>query len=139
MKIPLRISTRKLILSKPAIANIKSKAEKLEQIYDHIISCKVMVETPHRHKNHGSLFNVSIDISLPGAELAVKRETNEDVYVAIRDAFDVARRQLLNYNGKRKAKTSRSLAENIYETEIKDIEAIEEDRYYNNSYELDYI
>jgi len=66
-----------------------------------------MVETPHRHKNHGSLFNVSIDISIPGAELAVNKEGNEDIFVAIRDAFEAARRQIIQHFQKRKAKQPR--------------------------------
>ncbi len=63
-----------------------------------------MVEAPHKHKSQGSLYNVSIDISVPGADLAVKREANEDVYIAIRDAFDSARRQLLHYSRRKNKK-----------------------------------
>ena len=63
-----------------------------------------MVEAPHKHKSQGLLYNVSIDISVPGADLAVKREANQDVYVAIRDAFDSARRQLLHYSRRKNKK-----------------------------------
>jgi len=63
-----------------------------------------MVEAPHKHKSQGLLYNVSIDISVPGADLAVKKEANEDVYIAIRDAFDSARRQLLHYSRRRNKK-----------------------------------
>lgn len=144
MKIPLRISTRKLILSEPAIASIKSKAHKLEQISDQIISCRIMVERPHRSKHQGLLFNVSIDLSLPGAKLAVKRETNVDITVAIRDAFDAARRQLLSYCHKRNDKSTRTLAENIFAMERRELEIDEFDLYDefslsdNSAYELDY-
>lgn len=104
MKIPLQISTRKLSLSHAAVDIIKQKVQKLESFCDKIIACRVMVETPHRHKNHGSLYNVSIDISIPGAELAVTKEGHEDMYVAIRDAFEAASRQIIRYFKKRKAK-----------------------------------
>ena len=104
MKIPVQISTRKLSLSSIAMDVIKTKAKKLEKFYDKIIACRIMVEAPHRHKTQGLLYNVSIDISVPGAELAVKREAHEDVYVAIRDAFDSARRQLLHHRSRRKNK-----------------------------------
>ena len=136
MKVPLRISTRKLDLSQPALDSIKSKAEKLEQFYDKIIACRVVVERPHRHKNHGVLFHVSIDLSVPGAELAVKRESNEDVYIAIRDAFDVARRQLLAYNQKRKDKTNKSMLDNLYEPDLENMDYVEEDFYRDTVYEL---
>jgi len=138
MKIPLRVSTRKLTLSKSAQDSIKSKAKKLEQFYDKIIACRVVVEKPHRHKNHGVLFHVSIDISLPGTELAVKRESNEDLYVAIRDAFDVARRQLLNHSRKRKDKVNKSMLDKLHEPELENFELGEEERYGYTAYELDY-
>jgi ribosomal subunit interface protein len=89
-------------LSKSATHSIEQKAAKLEQFYDHIIGCRVMVETPHRHKNQGSMFNVRIDLTVPGGELIVKREPNQDVYVAIRDAFDAAQRQLKSYAHRRR-------------------------------------
>ena len=104
MKIPVQISTRKLSLSSIAMDVIKTKAKKLEKFYDKIIACRIMVEAPHRNKTQGLLYNVSIDISVPGAELAVKREAHEDVYVAIRDAFDTARRQLLHHSRRKNKK-----------------------------------
>ena len=111
MKNRLQISTRKTSLSEVATQVIKKKAAKLEQFYDQIIACKVMVDTPHRHKNHGVEFAVSIDIAVPGREIVVKQERNEDVYVAIRDAFNSARRQLQDLNQKRKGKKPRELLE----------------------------
>lgn len=75
-----------------------------------------MVDTPHRHKIHGSQFNVSIDISIPGAELVVKKEAHEDIYVAIRDAFEAARRQIIQHFKKLKSKHPRQAkpAENTH-------------------------
>lgn len=35
-----------------------------------------------------------VDVTVPGGEIVVKREPNEDIYVSIRDAFDAAQRQL---------------------------------------------
>lgn len=102
MKIPLQISSRKVSLSETAAEAIRKKAEKLESFYDRIIACRVMVEAPHRHKHQGLLYNVRIDLTVPGAELVVKREAHEDIYVAIRDAFDAARRQLLGFARKQR-------------------------------------
>lgn len=107
MKVPLQISTRKISLSSVAINIIKFKVQKLESLCDKIIACRIMVETPHRHKNHGSLFNVSIAITIPGTELSVKKEGHEDIYVAIRDAFEAARRQIIQYFRKRLSKQSK--------------------------------
>jgi ribosomal subunit interface protein len=97
MKLPLQITTRNVSLSNAAEEAIREKASKLDTFYDHIMSCRVLVEVPHRHKHQGVAYNVRIDITVPGNELVVKREPNEDLYVAIRDSFDAARRQLQSF------------------------------------------
>ena len=102
MKLPLQITTRKVSLSRSAMESIKQKAAKLETFSQHIIGCRVIVDAPHRHKTHGKQFNVRLDITMPGTELVVKRESNEDLNVAIRDTFDAARRQILSFSRKRR-------------------------------------
>ena len=60
-----------------------------------MIGCHVTVDSPHRHHHQGAQFDVRIDIHLPGrAEVVVNRQHGEDVYLALRDAFDAARRKL---------------------------------------------
>jgi ribosomal subunit interface protein len=87
----------------PAIENaIREKAAKLEEFFDRITSARVVVETPHRQHRQGKLFHVRIDLRVPGREIVVSRDpiehhAYEDVYVAIRDAFDAAKRQLEDY------------------------------------------
>lgn len=105
MKLPLQITTRNLSLSEAAETTIREKAAKLETFCDHIMSCRVLVEVPHRHKHHGVFYNVRIDLTVPGNELVVKREPNEDLYVAIRDSFDAARRQLQAFSRRRRGET----------------------------------
>lgn len=102
MKLPLQITTRNVSLSEAAEATIREKSSKLETFYDHIMSCRVLVEVPHRHKHQGVAYNVRIDITVPGNEIIVKREPNEDLYVAIRDSFDAARRQLQSFAGRQR-------------------------------------
>ena len=57
----------------------------------------VRVEVPHRHHQQGKQYNVRIDIGVPGSEIVVNRDHAEDVYVALRDAFDAAKRRLEDY------------------------------------------
>lgn len=97
MKLALQITARDLPLTDAIDAAIRSKAQKLTHFFDRIISCRVVVHAPHRHHHKGKSYHVDIDIHVPGAELIVKREPHEDLYVAIRDAFDAARRQLQSY------------------------------------------
>ena len=77
--------------------HIRDKVQKLESFFEHIVSCRVVVEVPHKHKQQGKQFNVRIDLGVPGSEIVVNRDHHEDVYVALRDAFDAAKRQLEDY------------------------------------------
>lgn len=94
MKIPLQITFRNIPHSETIEANINEKAAKLDKVYDRIMSCRVVVEESQRRHHQGKLYSVRIDITVPGKELAVTREENEDAYVAVRDAFDAAARRL---------------------------------------------
>jgi ribosomal subunit interface protein len=102
MQVPLSISFRNVPPSPAIEADIREKAAKLEEFCDRITSARVVIETPHRQHRQGKLFHVRIDLRVPGRELVVSREpaahhAYEDVYVAIRDAFDGAKRQLEDY------------------------------------------
>ena len=71
----------------------------LESVYDRITGCHVVIAQPHRHKRDGRLYSVRINLVVPGGEIVVNRNhpldhAHEDVYVAMRDSFDAARRQL---------------------------------------------
>ncbi len=102
MKLPLQITWRDVPKSEALEADIRSKAEKLAQFSDHIMSCRVTVGASHRHHQQGNLYNLHIDIKVPGREIVVTREpsakqAHKDMYVSIRDAFNAARRQLQDY------------------------------------------
>ncbi|MDO8262745.1 MAG: ribosome-associated translation inhibitor RaiA [Gallionella sp.] len=97
MQIPLQITIRDVEHSEALETHIRDKAKKLDEFFDHIMSCRVVVELPHKHHNQGKQFNVRIDIGVPGSEIVVNRDHAEDVYVALRDAFDAAKRQVEDY------------------------------------------
>lgn len=105
MKLPLQITARNMSLSPAAEDTIREKASKLDTFCERIMGCRVIVEAPHRHHREGVLYNVCIDITVPGKEIVVKREANEDLYVAIRDAFDAARRQLQDFSRRQRGET----------------------------------
>jgi len=72
---------------------------KLIEVNARITSCRVAIELPNHHGRKGNLFHVGIDIHVPQHEVAVSRDHadnhgHEDVYVALRDAFDIAKRRL---------------------------------------------
>jgi len=98
MEIPLQITNRNIKLSDALESEIRKRADKLDKFYNRITRCKVVVESPPRHSHQGQRYNVQIVMTVPGAELVVKRNPHEDLYVAIRDSFDAARRQLEDYS-----------------------------------------
>jgi len=97
MKLPLQITVHNVSVSEAVRDDIRNKTVKLDHFSDNIIGCRVTVDSPHRHQHQGLLYNVRIDLTVPGAELVVKRQPNEDIYVAIRDAFDAAYQKLEDY------------------------------------------
>jgi ribosomal subunit interface protein len=97
MRIPLQITVRGIEHSEALETHIRDKVDKLEEFFDRIMSCRVVVEVPHKHHHQGKQFNVRIDIGVPGSEIVVNRDHAEDVYVALRDGFDAAKRQLEEY------------------------------------------
>ncbi len=99
MKLSVEITFRDMPASEALEAKIQEKAQKLLQVCDRIISCRVVVEANHKHQNKGNLYHVSIDLTVPGQEIVVSRDpsanqAHEDAYVAVRDAFNAARRQV---------------------------------------------
>lgn len=109
MQQPLQITFRDIPHSGSVEEVIREKAAKLDQYFEKIMSCRVTIESPHSHHHQGKLYHVTVDITVPGAELVASRSrdknhAHEDVYVAIRDAFDAATRQLKEYKGKLKNK-----------------------------------
>jgi ribosomal subunit interface protein len=94
MQVPLQITIRDLPRSEALEARIREKASKLEEFHERITSCRVTVEELRKHHHQGRHFQVSVDVRVPGKELVANRSHHEDVYVALRDAFDAAKRQL---------------------------------------------
>lgn len=101
MQETLRITFRNMESSEFVEARIREAVAKLEAIDERLTGCHVLVESRHRHHHKGNVFHVAVDLTRPGEEIAVTRDpeldhAHEDVYVAIRDAFDAAKRRLLS-------------------------------------------
>jgi cold shock CspA family protein/ribosome-associated translation inhibitor RaiA len=102
MQLPLQIAFRHMEHSDAIEALVREKAEKLDTFAEHIMSCRVVVQPAGKHHRHGNLYEVRLDIKLPHGEIAVTHEPGahteyKDITVALRDAFDSARRQLEDY------------------------------------------
>lgn len=97
MQRELQVTFKDIPPSAAVEQHIRERAAKLEQLYPHIIACHVTLELPHKHQRQGKLHNVRIDVRVPGNEIVVNRDQHEDIYVALRDAFDAVKRKLEEY------------------------------------------
>jgi cold shock CspA family protein/ribosome-associated translation inhibitor RaiA len=107
MQLPLQITFRHMAPSPALEARIRQRAEELDQFFDRITSCRVVVEPANRRHQQGNLFEVHIDLTVPGREIAIGRDSgtnhaHEDAHVAVRDAFDSAKRLLEDHARRRR-------------------------------------
>ncbi len=99
MPVPVQITFRDMEPSAAIEERIHARAAQLDRFDDRITHCHVVVQAPHRHHQHGAIYQVHVDLTVPGAHVVANRHpdanhSHEDVYVAVRDAFDAARRQV---------------------------------------------
>jgi cold shock CspA family protein len=88
-------------------ALVREKAANLDARLDHITGLRVVVEQASKRHQNGNLYQVRIDISVPGAEIAVGSKPtshtgHKDLRVALHDAFDTARRRLEDHLRRRR-------------------------------------
>lgn len=99
MEMQVEIAFRGMTSSPAVESFIRTWVAKLEAVYDRIERCDVVVEAPHLRHRQGNQYRVRVTMSVPGGQLVVSRdpgpdESHQDVYVAVRDTFHAARRQL---------------------------------------------
>jgi len=109
MPIPLEITVHNMDPSSAVETAVREKADKLERFNEKIMGCQVRIDAPHKHHNKGKLYHVSVEIQIPGGHIVVSRDpgqnhAHEDLYVAIRDAFRAAGRQLQDHTRVRRGK-----------------------------------
>jgi ribosome-associated translation inhibitor RaiA len=101
MQSPLTVTFLGVSHSESLEAEIRKRVSKLDAACRDIISCHVVLDLPHRHHEKGNPFSVRIAVTTRGDDVAVKREgTRDELRVAIRDAFDVVERRLLDHDAK---------------------------------------
>ena len=110
MRLPLQITYRDMLPSEAVDRCIRARAERLDQFCDRLMSCRGVVESRHHRHRHGALYHIRIDLTAPGDEIVVSREpamhrSHEDIYVAVRDAFDAVRRRLEDYARRHRRQT----------------------------------
>jgi len=109
----LQVTIKDIPRSEAVKSHIKQRALKLDHYCKRIQSCRVVVCLSQKHKHQGKLFRVHIDLHVPGKDLVVNHKWNEDLYVAIRDAFNAVKRQLEEYARKRRGNVKNHESVNI--------------------------
>jgi hypothetical protein len=120
MRLQTRVSFHGIPPSEWLEADIRKRAEKLGSCCSDIVSCRVVVDIPHRHHETGNRFSLRVELTVPGEHIAVTRASNlhaatqelgelrwtkaaeiesdhKHIGLVVRDAFGVARRRLQNY------------------------------------------
>ncbi len=120
MQLVPRVTFRGIDHSEVLAADINDHVARLETYYPSITACHVVVELPEHHRRAGNRFHVRINLSVPGDEIVVTsaptlhadlqdaeqdRTSKQDelgperrhARVAIREAFEAARRRLQDY------------------------------------------
>jgi ribosome-associated translation inhibitor RaiA len=102
MSATLQISFRNMEPVASAEVQVRARVAELAQFSDRLGACRVVLDAAHRRPRHGRTYDVHIELSVPNGPIVVSRNpgeghAHEDLSVAIRDAFDAARRRLQDH------------------------------------------
>jgi ribosomal subunit interface protein len=97
----IQITTRSISNSIALKNHIHKYFEKIQRLYKQITQCHVVIDVAQKHNRTHMLFTVNIDIVVHGKEIVVSQKQNNNLYIAICDAFNALER-LLNKRVKRK-------------------------------------
>ena len=105
MDIPLEITFHNLTPSPSLEVDIRERVDKLQKIYGRLVGCRVSVEALHEQHRTGNIYEVHIEMRVPGDELVVSRPPHRakeryaspDVRTSVRDAFKAAESQLKEF------------------------------------------
>ena len=103
MQVPFQVVFEHVSHSDAIEAAVRKAAEKLENFYARITTMRVVIARPQHRHHKGDTYSVRIHLALPGGKrVDITRDPaatgrHEDAHVTIRDAFDVAGRQLQDH------------------------------------------
>jgi ribosome-associated translation inhibitor RaiA len=106
MDIPLELSFHNIEPSDALKQAVQDHVDRLEQLHDHIVGCRVSIELPHKsQKASGNQPDVHIVVRVPGKEIVVTKElahaghkkSATDAYAVLDNAFAVAASRLKDY------------------------------------------
>ena len=102
-------------------AAVHKRVEKLGRFSEDIQSLRIILESPHNYHHKGRVYHVGVEATIPNHDIVVTRDqhdnhSHEDIYVAIRDAFNAFERRLKSVYGKQRTQdrqTTKKLGETL--------------------------
>jgi cold shock CspA family protein/ribosome-associated translation inhibitor RaiA len=101
MEVPLQIAFKNLDSSTFIENLIRERAGRMERLHANIISCRVVVQVPHRSPESGKPpIGVSVEVEVPGKKRLIgkdeqeRHEAKNDQYAVVSRAFEAVERQL---------------------------------------------
>ena len=116
MSFPVQLAFRNMESSAAAETLVRERAAELVHFGHRISACRAVLDCVHPKNHLGRLYRVHLDLTLPGGSIVVNRDParnhmHDDLQLAIRDAFDIARRQLHDRARRKDVTEKRSQAE----------------------------
>ena len=109
---PLELMFHNMDPSSEIDARVRMRVKKLEEIYQHIIGCRVAIDLEIIRHSSGETPDVHINIQVPDQEVIVSRHHNrgESASTTIDHAFDAAEFQLKEYKARKMGRTKHHAA-----------------------------
>jgi ribosome-associated translation inhibitor RaiA len=103
MKLPLQVTFRDMVPLPSLEGEIRQRAAKLEHFMPDLVSCHVVVEASGNRHHQGHRYAVKLDVRVPGDEIFTgEHQANEEIEIAVREAFDAMGRRLEDYVRRRR-------------------------------------
>lgn len=107
MKVPVQITARDVALTDYVRDLIYEKCAKADRVYGGLVSCRVLLDVPHRRRHHGMQYRSRVELGVPGGKLVITTESPLGTTTALLEAFDAATRQLDAYASIRRGEVKR--------------------------------
>jgi ribosomal subunit interface protein len=106
MAIPVQITFRDIDPSDAVEARINERVQRLEKFASRATGLHVTVAAPHQSGHKGQIYQFTLELLLPKGDIVIKQgdtpnHAHEDIYVAMRDAFQALERRVQDHLEKR--------------------------------------
>lgn len=117
---------------------VQKKIDKLRRYCSDITGGRVVLDCPHNNHHKGKVYSVALELQTPNKPVMVTQDqhdnhAHEDLYVAIRDAFNAAERQLKSVDKKHRKAAAHKNPDAVAESMVVD-EDLDDEPEYQSAY-----